>query len=364
MWQLINGGQCRNLSGFCDYTSFYNWVQAISNYIRSLDANHLISLGINGTDECGAQAYQLNNLNTLYNIDLVSAVDFNDPIQLIPNGVNQKSNLFINVIYIDKFGSQNNISSLYQPIKNNWNLIMGSLQIDNNFNNSIGINMEIENYPSFNATVYINQLNIGGTSFLFENNNLSDFEISGTLINNISIFNHLTYGNVLALDLNIPGNGYLFIKYNNNNNNSFIDINFQLFIPLEFPPINTIFSDMSMALQINKPFFIEASGIAVECNGELCITESERATILSSKINATFCNGGIGYMIWSYLPQTFSNPSPYDFSSNDPLYSAIQKLSLEIQNNSCIYEKTIISSNSPSISIYLFLIIMNILFFK
>jgi mannan endo-1,4-beta-mannosidase len=80
-WQMINEGEAkRSATGSCDATasnSVHSWAVDISGLVKSIDPNHLVSLGTIGTGQCGTStgtAYQ--DLHAIPTIDLCEYHDY------------------------------------------------------------------------------------------------------------------------------------------------------------------------------------------------------------------------------------------------------------------------------------------------
>ena len=89
-WQLINEAEVNPGGAFggCEpgdrpFTILRAWAEDVSNLVRSIDANHLISLGTIGGGQCGTQVYQYRDVHALPNIDLCEVHDYT-PNQAIP----------------------------------------------------------------------------------------------------------------------------------------------------------------------------------------------------------------------------------------------------------------------------------------
>ena len=89
-WQLINEaevnpggafGACPAGDGPRD--DLVTWATDVSDLVRSLDSNHLISLGTIGGGQCGTQGSQYQDVHDLQNIDLCEVHDYS-PTQAIP----------------------------------------------------------------------------------------------------------------------------------------------------------------------------------------------------------------------------------------------------------------------------------------
>jgi CSLREA domain-containing protein/uncharacterized repeat protein (TIGR01451 family) len=89
-WQLINEAEVNpgGAFGVCPpgdgpRDTLISWATDMSNLVRLLDANHLISLGTIGSGQCGSQGSQYQDVHALPNIDVCEVHDYT-PHQAIP----------------------------------------------------------------------------------------------------------------------------------------------------------------------------------------------------------------------------------------------------------------------------------------
>ncbi len=60
MWQLMNEAEIKTNSSTCGSTTdLYNFTSDVSKLIKSIDSNHLVSLGTMGSSQCGTQGRRL-----------------------------------------------------------------------------------------------------------------------------------------------------------------------------------------------------------------------------------------------------------------------------------------------------------------
>jgi hypothetical protein len=88
-WQMINEAEARTSgTGSCSSTaksSVHNWTVDVSGLIKSLDSNHLVSLGTIGNGQCGTStgtAYE--DLHAISTIDLCEYHDYDSPTSPMP----------------------------------------------------------------------------------------------------------------------------------------------------------------------------------------------------------------------------------------------------------------------------------------
>lgn len=76
MWQLVNEAESRRVDGKSDPESLYNFAVDMSQFIKSIDPNHLVSLGTISTGQPGTQHKNFGVLHTIKDIDIVEAHDY------------------------------------------------------------------------------------------------------------------------------------------------------------------------------------------------------------------------------------------------------------------------------------------------
>jgi alpha-tubulin suppressor-like RCC1 family protein len=87
-WQLMNEAEVKPsaTSGSCSpgaATLLHDFAEDVSGLVKSIDPNHLVSLGAIGSGQCGAQDTQYRDLHAIPTIDLCEFHDY-DPTALIP----------------------------------------------------------------------------------------------------------------------------------------------------------------------------------------------------------------------------------------------------------------------------------------
>ena len=86
-WQLINEGQVEKAPGTCAPNAaelYRNWAADVSGAIKSVDPNHLISIGTIGNGNCGAANDEYKQLHSIPTIDLCEYHDYGGGTNPIP----------------------------------------------------------------------------------------------------------------------------------------------------------------------------------------------------------------------------------------------------------------------------------------
>ncbi len=90
-WQLINEAQVKDSEGGgCSTnaaTILRNWASDVSGLVKSIDPDHLVSIGTIGTGQCGASTSEYQTLHTLSTVDLCEFHDYGSPLVPIPGDI-------------------------------------------------------------------------------------------------------------------------------------------------------------------------------------------------------------------------------------------------------------------------------------
>lgn len=89
MWQIMNEAESKDINNNQDFQALYSFAKDISSYIKSLDSNHLISLGTIGSDQPGTQGDDYRRLYALSTLDVLEYHDYDDTSPF-PNYLSQR----------------------------------------------------------------------------------------------------------------------------------------------------------------------------------------------------------------------------------------------------------------------------------
>ena len=87
MWQIMNEAEIKvdNTSTCGNTTDLYNFAADVSGLIKSIDPNHLVSLGTMGAGQCGSQGADYQKLHSLPNIDVCEYHDYGHETEAMPS---------------------------------------------------------------------------------------------------------------------------------------------------------------------------------------------------------------------------------------------------------------------------------------
>jgi len=90
MWQLMNEAESKDTSGNSDAQALYNFALDMSAYVKSIDPNHLVSLGTMGGGQLGTQGSDYRWIHSIANIDILEFHDYNEETASFPDDLAQR----------------------------------------------------------------------------------------------------------------------------------------------------------------------------------------------------------------------------------------------------------------------------------
>lgn len=86
-WQLLNEAEVKASDGTCPADGaavLKTWAADVSGLIKSIDRNHLVSLGTIGSGQCGASWQEYKDVHSVPTIDLCEFHDYGAPLNPMP----------------------------------------------------------------------------------------------------------------------------------------------------------------------------------------------------------------------------------------------------------------------------------------
>jgi mannan endo-1,4-beta-mannosidase len=90
MWQIMNEAESKDTNNKQDFQALYSFAKDISFYMKSLDPNHLISLGTVGSGLPGTQGDDYRRLHALQTINVLEYHDYNSDTSPLPPNLSQR----------------------------------------------------------------------------------------------------------------------------------------------------------------------------------------------------------------------------------------------------------------------------------
>lgn len=85
MWQLMNEAEGKDTSGNSNAQALYDFALDMSAYVKSIDPNHLVSLGTMGGGQPGTQKGDYRWIHSIPTIDLLEYHDYDEPVSFSAN---------------------------------------------------------------------------------------------------------------------------------------------------------------------------------------------------------------------------------------------------------------------------------------
>jgi mannan endo-1,4-beta-mannosidase len=85
MWQLMNEAEGEDTSGNSNAQALYDFALDMSAYVKSIDPNHLVSLGTMGGGQPGTQKGDYRWIHSIPTIDLLEYHDYDEPVSFSAN---------------------------------------------------------------------------------------------------------------------------------------------------------------------------------------------------------------------------------------------------------------------------------------
>jgi mannan endo-1,4-beta-mannosidase len=90
MWQLMNEAEGKDTSGNSDAQALYDFALDMSAYVKSIDPNHLVSLGTMGGGQPGTQGGDYRWIHSIPTIDILEFHDYNEETASFPADLAQR----------------------------------------------------------------------------------------------------------------------------------------------------------------------------------------------------------------------------------------------------------------------------------
>jgi endo-1,4-beta-mannosidase len=86
-WMLMNEAESMTLQQVADPEALYSFARSVSAYIKSLDGNHLVTLGVIGGQQPGTSDDGYERLHSLDTIDFLDSHDYDPEHEAMPSDV-------------------------------------------------------------------------------------------------------------------------------------------------------------------------------------------------------------------------------------------------------------------------------------
>ncbi len=321
-WMLMNEAESRGSNGAADPASLLTFTRDMSALVKSLDPNHLVTLGVIGAGQPGTASADYDALHALPGIDYLTFHDYGNNDQPLPGApIIVKSPLQSALFSVDKAWAfkqgtfVNNTARAWQTLT--WTVPAGVSPFQ-----KLGIILR----GPYTGIAYIDRVEIGGRVLDFEDGTTQGFTSTASITLANSGDQRMSGNRSLKLTFNQPtGSGQVSVPaLATEGAGTVITMRVYVDTPGTVSPQNTLAAAMYKATVLDKPFVVGESGMTTctSIGGTRIESAASRASKFDAKLGAFFGNGGSGYLVWAWEPNSSCG---FAFSTGDPLNGALKR---------------------------------------
>lgn len=318
-WMLMNEAESKSTSGTPNPDALYTFARDMSEFVKSIDTNHLVTLGLLGGNQAGL-AGSYGKLHSISTIDFADFHDYGFDDEALPGlPLVYTVPVSTSIFTLDQNYSWNQ-QSYRQNKPRTWEVWTGTIPSGVQPFQRIGAFLVTE----YVGDVYIDQIKIGSKVYDFEDGTTQGWQIEGPASLTNASGHSLDGSRALKLAISAPGNVLVWIPATSSD---ILGTAISLEVYVDTPGTltdGTLAANMEITKKLNKPFLVGEAGMAT-CGpypGLQPETPDSRAQKFDAKIKAFFDNGGAGYLIWTWDP---GSGCLHDFTTGDPLNAVLTK---------------------------------------
>jgi hypothetical protein len=314
-WMLMNEAEATRTDGTGDPEALYTFARDVSGVVKSLDPNHLVSLGVIGRGQPGTAGPSYERLHALPTIDMVTFHDYQAADAPMPGarlalaGFSQGQDWgWLNGAYADLRGRDWETVSYQLPAGDGSAGPQGPRRI--------GLTM----FGDLTGSLYVDQIQVGGHLYDFEDGTAQGWQGDGPAAVAPTWDRAASGAAALRVQVEHPADGARIWLDAPPDLEPGATLTARVYLetPGTAPPPDTLASAMTVAARLDKPLLVDESGLPTcdAAGGEPVHSPEDRASRLDAKIDAFFRAGGAGYLVWAWNP---GSSCSFAFSSGDPL---------------------------------------------
>ena len=291
-------------------------------YVKSLDPNHLVTLGVIGSPQPGVGSGNYERLHGLASIDFLEAHDYGANDESLPGWPLQA----VAPIHTGLFSQDQ------RWIWTHWSHRQNAARTWEEWSSTIPAGTQpferlgLDFYGPYSGDLYIDRIEIGSRVYDFEEGTAEGWQAtdrltlanSGAIASSGSRSLRLTFG---ASD----GGAQVWLPADPTDGpGTPIRVRVYVDTPGQLLVTDTIAGALHHASTLNKPLLVGEAGMATcgSHGGWQEETLLSRAQKFDRKLGAFFSNGGAGYLIWAWNPES---GCATNFTSGDPLNEVLRK---------------------------------------
>ena len=322
-WMLMNEAESRVVSGPSVPDALFTFARDMSALVKSIDANHLVTLGVIGGGQPGVDGTDYERLHQLSTIDFATFHDYGHNDQALPGAPVRVQAPVQTALYgLDQQWAWSQ-SEYRSNQANAWEEFTWTIPGGAQPFRQIGLAV----YGSFTGAVYVDQVRIGDRTYSFEDGTLQGWQTAAAAVS-LSPTADRVYDGARSLKLTfnqVTGLAQVWVPpIATDGAATTVSVRIYVETPGTPLPYNTLAVAMyKAATWLNKPVIVGEAGMTAcgSWNGSQAETAETRAAKMRAKMQAFFGNGGAGYLVWAWEPNNACN---FAFGPGDPLNAVLR----------------------------------------
>lgn len=327
-WMLINEAESASAGGQEDPDALYGFARDMSAFVHALDTNHLVTLGVpGGAGKPGASGGHYGALHALPTIDFLTYHDYGFDDAAMPGlPVDLASPLIVSVFTQDN--SWKWADGGYTQLKSRaWQTLSTNVPAGAQPYQRMGLNF----VGQFTGDVYIGRVQVGTRDYTFNDGTTGGWQANSPFVLDNVPGVGINGGDALHLSVS-PTEGSQISLPLPDDVQAGTPISVEVYA--DGPGQTNLSDSLAAALHdganLDKPLVVDESGM-VTCQpdgGRPLETPASRAAKFDAKLGAFFDQGGAGYLVWTWNPESDCS---YDFTTGDPLNGVLARYAANLR---------------------------------
>lgn len=320
-WMLMNEAESRSANGKENSEALYAFARDMSAYVKSIDKNHLVTLGTIGSGQPGTASADYERLGALDTIDFLEYHDYARNDEPMP-GEPLEPKVPLNTGIFAQDTNWTWTSSAHRQNKaSRWETFTYTVPPGATPFRRIGLNL----YGGFSGDVYVDEVRVGARVIGFEDGTTGGFASSApvTLGNSEKV----AYAGKRSLKMSISRaeGARAWIEIGPEAVPG-AEISVRVYVDDagSLDESNDLAAAMYRARKLDKPIIVGEAGMTTcrSYDGSQIETPESRTLKFDAKMNAFFGAGGAGYLVWVWHPDS---GCAYEFTTGDPLNEVLKR---------------------------------------
>lgn len=327
-WMLMNEAESATPDGQQDPDALYGFTRDMSAFVHALDTNHLVTVGVSGgPGKPGASGGYYVPLHALPTVDFLTYHDYGNEDAPMPGlPVNLAQPLIASVFTQDNAWKW--VNSDYAQLKSRgWQTLSMRVPDGTQPYQRMGLNF----VGQFTGDVYIDRVQVGSHEYDFGDGTTGGWQANAPFTLDNVAGAGIDGNNALHLTV-APTEGTQVSMPLPDDVQPGTRISLQVYAdgPGETHLSDSLAATLHDSATLDKPLLVDESGM-VTCRAEAgreLETPDSRAAKFDAKLGAFFDQGGAGYLVWSWNPESDCD---YDFTTGDPLNGVLARYAANLK---------------------------------